>query len=371
MVKILIGGDFAPTLRTKELVNNGDFDFLSEIKMQSAQSDITIINLECPIVSDTDKPISKVGPNLDCPPQTIEALTYAGIDIVTLANNHSLDYGSSALMRTIELCNNANIKAVGAGQNLSDAEQILYVNKNQTRISIISCCEHEYSIATDKTAGANPLNPIKQYYKIQEARKNSDYVIVIVHGGHERFQLPSIRMQETYRFFIDAGADVVVNHHQHCFSGYEEYKSKLIFYGLGNLSFDTKNHEAESWYQGYMVRLNLDNRTRFEILPYTQCTPDSVNTHFLPTGTYDNKLNALNEIIASPKLLHDKLYSYYEQENEYIQSVFDFYSNKWLKALRRRKYIPSMLSHEKMKHIHNFLFCESHFDKVKHFFNIQ
>lgn len=52
-----------------------------------------------------------------------------------------------------------------------------------------------------------------------------------MHGGHEHYQLPSLRMQETYRFFIDAGADVVVNHHQHCFSGYEIYNNKYIFMG--------------------------------------------------------------------------------------------------------------------------------------------
>ena len=87
----------------------------------------------------------------------------------------------------------------------------------------------------------NPLLPIQQFYKIQEAKENADYVLVIVHGGIEHYQLPTSRMIETYRFFIDAGADAVVNHHQHCYSGYERYKSKPIIYGLGNLLFDNPN----------------------------------------------------------------------------------------------------------------------------------
>ena len=77
-------------------------------------------------------------------------------------------------------------------------------------MAVINCCEHEFSVTTGDFPGANPLNPIRQFYKISEARKDADYVVVIVHGGHEMLQLPSPRMQELYRYFIDVGADAVI-----------------------------------------------------------------------------------------------------------------------------------------------------------------
>lgn len=161
----------------------------------------------------------------------VDAVKYAGFDVCTLANNHILDYGTTCCLDTKRLLEEDGIKTVGIGENLSRAADILYLKKENETLAIINCCEHEFSIATEETAGANPLNPIQQYYKIQEARQSADYVLVIVHGGHEYYQLPSPRMKETYRFFIDAGADAVINHHQHCYSGYEEYKGKPIFMG--------------------------------------------------------------------------------------------------------------------------------------------
>ena len=117
--------------------------------------------------------------------------------------NHILDYGHEGLLKSIECCKDQGLDVVGVGDNLSEAERIIYLEKDGKKLAIINCCEHEFSIATESEAGANPLNPIRQYYAIQEAKKHADYVLVIVHGGHEHFQLPSPRMQETYRFFVD------------------------------------------------------------------------------------------------------------------------------------------------------------------------
>lgn len=79
-------------------------------------------------------------------------------------------------------------------------------------------------------------------------------------------------MQETYRFFIDTGADAVVNHHQHCYSGYEIYHDKPICYGLGNFCFDEDGRRECFWNEGYLVKLDFVNENiDFELIPYTQC----------------------------------------------------------------------------------------------------
>ena len=147
-------------------------------------------------------PISKAGPLLKGSRNSVDFLKYAGFNVCTLANNHILDQGEKCCLNTKHLLESSSIRTVGVGENLEDANKILYIKHNQETLAIINCCEHEFSVATHKTAGANPLNPIQQYYKIQEARKNADFVLVIVHGGHEYCQLPSPRMKELYRFFI-------------------------------------------------------------------------------------------------------------------------------------------------------------------------
>lgn len=121
---------------------------------------------------------------------------------MSLANNHIMDYGDTAFFETIESARKYEIDIVGAGKNLEDASRVLYIKKNEVTIAVINCCEHEFSIATDNKAGANPLNPLKQYYQIQKARNEADYVIMIIHGGVEHHQYPTKRMVQTYLFLL-------------------------------------------------------------------------------------------------------------------------------------------------------------------------
>ena len=143
---------------------------------------------------------------------------------------------------------------------------------------------------------------VKQYYDIKEARSKADYVIVIIHGGVELFWLPTRRMIKTYRFFIDAGADAILNHHQHSCSGYEVYNGKPIFYGLGNFCFDVPNSDYR-WASGYMVEIEFKKLgiIDFAIIPYRQCTEDACVT--IIEGKEKQKLldtiHEYNRIIAN------------------------------------------------------------------------
>ena len=260
-MKVLVAGDLAPVERLEEKILLRKFSeiFPDNLRRIIKSADYSFVNFECPIIEDGYQPIPKCGPNLSCIPESAEAIRYAGFTSVTMANNHILDFGANGLYKTVECCKNNDLHIVGVGKNLEDANKVLYLEKDGKRLAVINCCEHEFSIATDTAAGANPLNPIRQFYAIQEAKGKADYVLVIVHGGHEHYQLPSPRMQETYRFFIDAGADAVINHHQHCYSGYEIYHHKPIFYGIGNFCFDENGQRECFWNEGYMVKLKFEN----------------------------------------------------------------------------------------------------------------
>ena len=145
----------------------------------------------------------------------------------------------------------------GGGKDVTQAGYILYRSVSGKQVAFINACEHEFSIATEDRGGSNALELVKVYRSITDARRQADYVVVIIHGGLEMYQLPTLRMKETYRFFVDAGADAVVNHHQHCFSGYEVYKGKPIFYGLGNFCFDWEGRRNSIWNQGYAITLTF------------------------------------------------------------------------------------------------------------------
>lgn len=365
-MKILVAGDFCPQNRVAESFEQRLFqNVLGEIREISDKVDYSIVNFECSITKGGEEPIAKLGPNLQSPEIGMEAVKWTGFDCVALANNHIFDYGKEGVRNTIEACTKYGMDYVGGGMNLQEASQTLYISISDKTLAIINCCEHEFSIATEYTAGANPLNPVQQYYCIKEAKTKADYVLVIVHGGHEHYQLPSPRMQETYRFFVDVGADCVVNHHQHCFSGYEVYNGKPIFYGLGNFCFDNLNNDR-TWNEGFMVILEFDHKISFEIVPYIQCG-EGVKVHLLKKTAFDERLNELNEIISDSTKIKIETVKYYSSCADSYSNIFEPSNNKVYLALKSRGWLPSFISPKRKLRANNFIMCESHRDKLLFF----
>lgn len=367
-MKILVAGDFCQKYRVDEVVKQKRYELLfDEVKPIIEEADYSIVNFEFPIVLDSTKvdPIPKSGPNLRGTIEAVDAIKYAGFDCCTLANNHILDQGQQCCLDTIIELQKSGIDTVGAGKNLTVASSILYKEIRGEKLAVINCCEHEFTIATEKTAGANPLNPIQQFYKIQEARRNADYVLVIVHGGHEHYQLPSPRMQETYRFFIDAGADAVVNHHQHCYSGYEEYKGKPIFYGLGNFCFDNIGKRKSIWNDGYMVTIDFKkgDTQAFQLTPYSQCNENVTVKLLKDKEVFDKTIIKLNQIICDEESLLLTTSEYYASTAKSVLDRYIPYENKFFKKLFRMHMLPSLISTKRYLSIWNYIECEAHRDK--------
>ena len=360
----MIAGDFCPQARVKVLFEEGKYsEVLWSTREIVKKADFSIVNLECPVTQGSEQPIEKKGPNLQCSEKGVEAIKWACFDCCTLANNHFLDFGAEGVSHTLEACKKHGLATVGGGMTVEEASQTFYQKIGSKTLAVVNCCEHEFSIATATTAGANPLNPVQQYYAIKEARTKADYVLVIVHGGHEHWQLPSTRMQETYRFFIDAGADAVVNHHQHCFSGYEVYKRKPIFYGLGNFCFDMPKRNGGIWNEGYMVQLQFGNSISFAIHPYLQCLEEPCVQLQDPTF-YDTRLEELNNIIADSELLLRQQDKYYGQEETKYKEMFEPLNHRFFRALRKRGWFPSFISKKRQLLAQDFIQCESHRDRL-------
>ncbi len=364
---IIIAGDFCPRERVAELIENNQYqEVFQDVKAVIEQASFAIVNLEAPIVEGKGLPISKSGPNLKCTEKVISAIQYAGFKGVTLANNHFYDYGDEGALNTMKKIDESRIAYVGAGKNAEDANKILYITISTKKVAIINCCEHEYSIATRNHAGSNALNPVMLYYSIKEARANADYVLVIVHGGIEHYQLPTPRMKELYRFAIDCGSDAVVNHHQHCYSGYEVYKGKPIFYGLGNFCFDRKGKRNDKWNEGYMVKLSIEDNS-FELLPYRQCAdkPSVVMMQGEEKDCFTQEIESFNQIIADPAALEEKLRTMAVKSRRGF-SPFNPYTNPYLSGLYRRGWLPSFVSKKKLMAIQNKIECESHLERLRY-----
>lgn len=363
MTEIIIAGDFCPKDRVEKLVDSGHYEALfSEVKPVVDEADYAIVNLEAPIVRGEGTPIPKSGPNLKCSPNTLEAIRYSGFKGVTLANNHFRDYGDDGAQTTIDELKKAGLDYVGAGKGPNSAARILYKEIDGQTFAFINCCEHEFSVITDEQrVGCNGLDIINQYHAILEAKEKAQYVIVVVHGGIEMYQLPTPRMVRTYRFFVEAGADAVINHHQHCFSGYEYYQSKPIIYGLGNFCFDWKGKSRDVWFQGYMAKLIFkDDKVIFTPIPYIQCDDKpAVRLSVVNLIDFEHRIKELCDVIADEK----RLSSEYEQLLKRTWKSYDIlnpYSNKYLNWLFQRKLLPSLMPPKRLFSILNIIRCESH-----------
>ena len=367
MVNILIAADYCPSKRVADVIEQGHYETVFS-KIKPIEADYKIVNFECAVASKEDTPIKKCGPNLKCSPRGIEALAYAGVNCVTLANNHFFDYGQAGVEKTIAQLKAHNMDYVGGGLDLKEAQETLYKTIGDETFAFVNCCEHEFSIATEQSGGSNPLNPVAQWYAITEAKHKADHVIVIVHGGPEHYSLPTPRMVETYRFFIDAGADVVINHHQHCFSGFEQYKGKYIFYGLGNFCFDYGGDRYTSWHKGYMVLLTFDKGSlTYKMIPYCQCYKDPAVVPFenkTDIDEFDAKIKSLNETICQPELLKEKYLSSIDRSKGYYISVLEPYNSRIMCTLYNRGLLPSFLKEKRKLQLWDLMSCESHQEKL-------
>lgn len=369
-MKIIIGGDISPNGILCRYIENGEFEMIAgEIKAQFHDVDYSIVNFETTIADESDIPVAKIGPNLKTTPRIIEMLKWMEVNVLTLANNHVGDFGPSALVRACKSFEINNIQYVGAGCDRRDAARPLYLRKNGHTVAIINCCEHEYGIASDNDAGSNILEPIRHYYEIAAAKKSAEYVIVIVHGGHEQFNLPSMRMQDTYRFLIDSGADAVINGHQHCVSGFEIYKGKPIYYGIGNLLFNSRSPKVPfGWNEGMLVELELDkDKISHRYIPYTQCQ-DSLSIKLInDTMRFDEMIRNLSDVISSRPKLENAVNEYYRKSQKAIKSRLQPWRGRILQGFFRRGLLPTVVGRKTLRKIQNLVFCESHRDKLKYF----
>lgn len=364
-VKLLIGADIVPTTSNEKLFINGEIENLIGKELQNvfAQADYRILNLETPL-ADKRNPIDKAGPNLIAATGTIETIKKMNINLFTLANNHIMDQGVQGFESTIKVLHDNNIEYVGVGRNLEEATKPFVIDKNDIKIGIYACAEHEFSICESDKPGANPFDALYSLDHIQELKSKSDYVIVLYHGMKELYRLPTPRIQKTLRRMIDKGADLVICQHSHCIGCEEDYNNGKIIYGQGNFLFD--HGDNEFWNSSLLLVINI--------------TQEKLELEYIPVVKNGNVIRKANKNEAD--LLMDSYWerSRYASDEVYIQKKYSelaqnllperlravsgwFGTNiffRVLNKLSRKKLMLKFYSKEQLLRLRNQIECEVH-----------
>jgi poly-gamma-glutamate synthesis protein (capsule biosynthesis protein) len=227
------------------------------------QADLAMVNLENPLTRAT-LPLPGKQFNFKADPESIETLKSGGVDIVTLANNHSMDYDSEGLKETITTLEKAGIEYMGAGNDLTHARRPQIVDVKGQRIAFLAYWGEEYGAEANKP-GVNNIREERIAEDIRAIRDQVDWVVVNYHWGQELADFPADWQTKLAHFTIDQGADAVVGHHPHVLQGAEIYKGRAIAYSLGNFIF---GGNSRTDYDTAVMRVALkDRQMKVEFLP--------------------------------------------------------------------------------------------------------
>lgn len=269
MARINIFGDFKAN-QVKHLDMSGELVYLLNT------SDINMVNFEAPVRS-KGKAIKKSGPNICQDVDAPEWLELRGFNAISVANNHTLDFGEVGLKATKDAFKKATV--MGAGSWEEAYKMHTYKTKDGLTVGVICCthCEFGTLMAKDESLKANVEGcawslSAEVAKKIMGGAKKCDFLIVFQHGGVEYMDQPLPEWREQYKLWIDMGADAVIASHPHVPQGWEMYKGKPICYSLGNFCFTQLNKKKaapEHWFESLVCSLEIakPHECKMEIRP--------------------------------------------------------------------------------------------------------
>lgn len=363
-MRVLVAGDFVPARRLTGLATMDSRALFGEFAETIGEADLAVLNLEAPLCEPLQA-IEKTGPNMYAPVEGAEFLANAGFNLATLANNHIFDFGAQGLESTMAALDDINVAHVGAGANLKQAAEPYVAECDGIKLAVLNFAENEWSTTRGSSAGACPIDPVANFRAIRDAARQVDHVIVISHGGHEMNALPSPRMKQLYRFYVEAGASAVVNHHTHCVSGYEVHEGAPIFYSLGNFLFDSFDLRSGDWTKGMAVELILsDASLDYEIHFFDQCTDEALFRLCDAESRTERLdcLDALNRIISNDEQLEDSFRNYSKAQAKQYLRYLEPVRSRLLFAAQNRGLAPSLLTRSQKKLLLNVMRCEAHRD---------
>jgi poly-gamma-glutamate synthesis protein (capsule biosynthesis protein) len=359
-INLLFSGDFAPLVPVDK-ISNDYFEDLSDI---IEMTDLHITNLECPLTG-SKQSVEKTGPSIKADPAAVSILQQANVNIVCLANNHIFDYGEQGIEDTIEACQSNNIETLGIVKRKDGRVHWLIKSIKDKKIGFLNYCEHEFSVREEGLMSACGYDPIEAFYDVGHLKPLVDYLIIIYHGGNEYYPLPRPQLKKDFHYLADIGADVVVGHHTHVFSGYEIYNNKPLIYSLGNFFFPYEG-EPDTWHYGLVCLLVIDEKISIRLKQILQCKVgfkvESITIK--EENRLKIRMEELSNIIKNDAKLKNLWIDFVKNNGMGLSQLFLYPSkiDKLMKKMRltskREKRVKAILNVIKCNSLRNLLQCK-------------
>lgn len=313
-IVISLTGDVSYATYVKNKVNKYGVEYpLANVRDIFKKDDITFINFESAITN-IKKPVNpKKAYNFASNSNTAQELKNSSVEIVSLSNNHTLDYGQQGFIDTMNCLDKAKVLYVGGGRNYSEALQYKVIEVKGKKIGFIAFNRVIPSStwrATEDKAGHIGLYDYeldKMLPYITEVKSKVDYLILALHWqGFPNENIPANFTKAGHKL-IDAGVDVVVGTHPHLMQATEFYKNGMIFYSLGNFVFP-----------------NMGGRCDKAAIVQLEINPDNLETKvkYIPTKMYGNRPHILKdkERITEIRYINklNSKFNSYIQEDGYV-----------------------------------------------------
>jgi poly-gamma-glutamate capsule biosynthesis protein CapA/YwtB (metallophosphatase superfamily) len=248
---------------------NGGPAVFAQVQPYLAPADVAFVNLEGPI-SNVGSRVPGKEYTFRARPALAQGLLSGGVDVVSIANNHTLDYGSAALLDCIARLDAVGVKHAGAGANAAAAVAPALLDTPAGKVAVLAysgIVPSGFAAGAGKPGIATTYDPQKIANQVAAAAKLADFVVVSFHWGVEYSPNANGTQINLAHRVVDAGADLVLGHHPHVIQGLEIYKNKLIAYSLGDFVFD--RHSRPETGQAFVLQVSIpkEGRATGEIIP--------------------------------------------------------------------------------------------------------
>jgi len=227
-------------------------------------------------------------------PEMAFVLKDSGFSVISLANNHTMNFGQAGLADTMLNLAEAQVAYAGAGRNSFEAYWPTFIVKNGLMFAFLAYTDNDVIpasyFATATTSGVAYMDIAKMRQAVNLAKLVADVVIVSIHSGAEYSDYPNTRQIKFAHAAIDAGADLVIGHHPHVVQSAEKYKGKYIFYSLGNFVFDQRWWKTK---EGLALKVIFDKQGVKEIKPQAILIEDFSQPVIIKDGAGKNILSRL------------------------------------------------------------------------------
>lgn len=288
------------TFRTRGSILQNAFN--ERLLQEMASADIFMLNNEFTFTNRGEATADKKF-TFRAKPENVSLYQEIGVDIVSLANNHAYDYGEISVLDTLDTLEQADIKAVGAGRNIGEASETVYMQAGSYKIAFLAATQIERNPtpdtkgATEEQPGVFRCNkPDLLVERLKEAKQNSDFVVLYIHWGTESTTELDELQRSQAQLYTESGADIIIGNHSHCLQRIAYINNVPVIFSLGNFWFNSKTQDT------CLIKVYLSEEgMRWQFIP---CRQSDCSTEILEGDERERVLEYMRNL--SPDVVIDE-----------------------------------------------------------------